>query len=111
MLFIMDKIKKTKKKGKKMEIIKFIKDYWTQIVFIIGWMIGFLKIIMDNKKATLCSLRNDILEIWDKCKDTKQITRYQLEAYTNSRDLYFKKGGDGFVHALDQKIMQFEIID
>ena len=92
-------------------ILNFIKDYWPQIVFLIGMLGGFYRVLQDNKKATLCSLRNDILEIWDKCKDQKQITRYQLESYTASRDLYFKKGGDGFVHALDTKIMQFEIKD
>lgn len=90
-----------------MVILDFIKAYWTQIVFLFGIIIFVLNWI----KATRCSLRNDILEIWDKCKDKKQITKFQLESYTTSRDLYFKLKGDGFVHALDIQIMKFEVID
>ena len=90
-----------------MEILKFLKEYWTQIIFFIG-MLAMAKSYLD---ATKCSLRNDILEIWDRCKDSQTITPFQLESYTNSRDLYFKLKGDGFVHALDEKIMKFKVKD
>ena len=90
-----------------MEILKFLKEYWTQIIFFVG-MLAMAKSYLD---ATKCSLRNDILEIWDRCKDSQTITPFQLESYTNSRDLYFKLKGDGFVHALDEKIMKFKVKD
>ena len=91
--------------------MQWIKEYWVQLVFlvsILGTLIGFI-IAMIN--ATKCTLRNDILEIWDRCKNDKKITRYQLESYISSRDLYFKLKGDGFVHQLDKKIQDFEIVD
>lgn len=90
-----------------MEILKYIKEYWTQLIFFIG-MLGMIKAYLE---ATKCSLRNDILEIWDRCKDSKTITKFQLESYINSRDLYFKLKGDGFVHALDEQITKFKIVD
>ena len=90
-----------------MEILKFLKEYWTQIIF----FVGMLAIAKSYLEATKCSLRNDILEIWDRCKDSQTITPFQLESYTNSRDLYFKLKGDGFVHALDEKIMKFKVKD
>lgn len=90
-----------------MEIMKYIKEYWTQIIFFIG-MIGILKAFIE---ATKCSLRNDMLIIWDNCKDKKQITKYQLESFMESRDLYYKLKGDGFIHAIDNKIQKFEVID
>lgn len=92
-------------------MIKFISEYWTQILFVIGLITSVIAIIKNNNEAVKCSLRNDMLEIWDKCKDKKQITKYQLESFTTSRDLYYKKNGDGFIHAIDSKIMTFEIID
>jgi hypothetical protein len=92
-------------------ILKFIKEYWVLLSFAIGILSTLLLQTKLYKQAMLCSLRNDILEIWDKCKDKQTITRYQLESYTESRDLYFKKGGDGFVHALDTKIMSFKVVD
>lgn len=91
--------------------MQWVKEYWVQLVFlvsILGTLIGFI-IAMIN--ATKCTLRNDILEIWDRCKDKEEITRYQLESYISSRDLYFKLKGDGFVHQLDKRITGFKIVD
>lgn len=90
-----------------MQVLHFLKEYWTQIMF----FISMLLIVKSYINATKCSLRNDILTIWDRCKENKTITQFQLESYTTSRDLYFKLGGDGFVHALDEKIMKFKIKD
>lgn len=90
-----------------MYILKFIKEYWTQILVLIG-ILGMLRAYI---LATRCSLRNDMLMIWDMCKDKKQITKYQLESFMESRDLYYKLKGDGFIHAIDDKIQRFEIID
>jgi len=90
-----------------MEILKFIKEYWTQILFVISMLV----MVKAYLEATKCSLRNDILEIWDRCKETKTITKFQLESYTTSRDLYFKIGGNGFIHTLDKQIQSFKIVD
>lgn len=89
----------------------FIKEYWTQIVFAVGLIVSLYTIIKNNNEAVKCSLRNDMLEIWDKCKDKKEITKYQLESFMNSRDLYYKKKGDGFIHTIDTQIQNFKIID
>lgn len=89
----------------------FIKEYWTQIVFAIGLIVSLYTIIKNNNEAVKCSLRNDMLEIWDKCKDKKEITKYQLESFMTSRDLYYKKKGDGFIHTIDSQIQNFKIID
>lgn len=90
-----------------MNILRFLKDYWSQILVLIG-ILGMLRAYI---LATRCSLRNDMLMIWDMCKDKKQITKYQLESFMESRDLYYKLKGDGFIHAIDDKIQRFEIID
>ena len=94
-----------------MNMLYFIKNYWTQIIFLFGMISAFIKLFIAYRNATRCSLRNDILEIWDKCKESETITRYQLESYVQSRDLYFKLKGDGFVHALDDRITKFKVID
>lgn len=90
-----------------MAIMNFIKNYWTQIIFFAS-MLGIVKAFIA---ATKCSLRNDMLMIWDNCKEKKQITKYQLESFMESRDLYYKLKGDGFIHAIDKKIQAFEVID
>lgn len=87
--------------------MSFIKEYWTQILFFFS-MLGIVKAFIA---ATKCSLRNDMLLIWDTTKDKKQISKYQLESFMLSRDLYYKLGGDGFIHTIDNKIQEFEVID
>ena len=90
-----------------MEILKYIKEYWSQILILVG-LLGMIRAFI---LATKCSLRNDMLMIWDTCKNEKKITKYQLESFMESRDLYYKLGGDGFIHAIDDKIQRFEVID
>lgn len=90
-----------------MAILNFIKEYWTQIIF----FISILAIVKAFIEATKCSLRNDMLMIWDICSPTGKISKYQLETFMESADLYFKLGGDGFIHTIYDKIQTFEIIN
>lgn len=62
-------------------------------------------------EATKCSLRNDILEIYDRCKDTKKITKWQLESIEYSYKQYKMLKGNSFVETLVEKVEDFEIID
>ena len=94
-----------------MQMLEFVRNYWGQIIFISGILIGFLKFSLSMIEAVKCSLRNDILAIWDKCKETGQITKYQLQALTYSYKLYKKLGGNSFVDEIFERIKSFEIID
>ena len=44
-----------------MQVLDFIKTYWVQLVFIIGFIGGFIRLEMAYREGTKCSLRNDIL--------------------------------------------------
>ncbi len=92
-------------------IIKFIKEYWVQLVFLLGIITTLFTFCRSMIEATKCSLRNDILDIYDRCKETKQITHYQLESIKYSSDLYFKLKGNSFVHDVVDRVKQFELID
>ena len=94
-----------------MEIIEFIKEYWVIIVFFIGeigivW--GFIQAI---KKGIKCCLRNDILDVFDRCKDKKEITHYQLQSIKFSYDVYKKLKGNSFVDDIVEKVNNFKIVD
>ena len=94
-----------------MEILNFLKEYWVLITFFvaeIGALIVFVKSIQNGTK---CSLRNDILDIYDRCKDKKQITLYQLESIKYSYELYQKLKGNSFVESIVEKVETFEVID
>ena len=91
-----------------MNVLDFVKNYWTQILFIITIISGFIKILLSNREATKCSLRNDILQIYSECKDKKEITRYQLQAIEMSYTLYKKLKGNSFVDDILKEIKDYK---
>lgn len=94
-----------------MEVINFLKEYWVLIVFFfgeIGVVWGFIHSIREGIK---CSLRNDILEIYDRCKDREEITHYQLQSIKYSYDLYKKIKGNSFVEDIVKKVNNFKVVD
>ena len=94
-----------------MSIIQFLKEYWVVISFFITEIIALIIFANVVLKILKCSLRNDMLDIWDKCKDKKQITRYQLQSFLYSYDLYKKLKGNSFIDEIKERIEHFEVID
>lgn len=94
-----------------MDILQFLKEYWFLITFCVGTIISLYRIVKTQNEATKCSLRNDILEIYDRCKDDKKITHYELESIQHSAELYFKLKGNSFVRDVVERVKQFELID
>jgi len=92
-------------------MLEFIKTYWAQILFIGGFLVALYKFAKAMLEATKCSLRNDILSIYDRCKDTKKITKYQLESIEYSYVQYKALKGNSFVDAIYTKVHSFELID
>lgn len=91
-----------------MNVLDFVKNYWTQILFIITIISGFIKVLLSNREATKCSLRNDILQIYSECKDKKEITLYQLQAIEMSYTLYKKLKGNSFVDDILKEIKDYK---
>lgn len=94
-----------------MGILDFLKEYWVLITFFfgeIGILVAFVKSIHDGIK---CSLRNDLLSIYDRCKDEKKITYYQLESMQHSYTLYKRLKGNSFVDDLMLRVKEFEITE
>ena len=94
-----------------MEILDFLKEYWPIISVLIGQIGIALGFTSNVNKSTKCTLRNDILDIYDRCKDKKQISRYQLQSIMYSYDLYKKRKGNSFVDEIVDRVQNFELID
>ena len=93
------------------EILNFLKEYWVIITAFageVGILYAFVNLI---KKANKCSLRNDILDIYDRCKERGKITHYQLQSINYSYDLYKKLKGNSFVDEIIDKVRDFELVD
>ena len=94
-----------------MEIINFIKEYWVLISFFIGELGALFVFAKSIHRGTKCSLRNDIVEIYEQCKQKKEITKYQLETVYLSFEEYKKLKGNSFVEKLVKEIEEFKLVD
>ena len=94
-----------------MDIINFLKEYWVLITFFAGEIGLIWTFVRSIIKGLKCSLRNDILDIYDRCKVTQRITRYQLQSITYSYDVYKKFKGNSFVDDIVEKVKEFKVVD
>lgn len=94
-----------------MQVLDIISKYWALILFFGSFLITMGKYQLAQTRAIKCSLRNDILEIWDKCRTEKKITKYQLQALELSYAEYKKLKGNSFVDDIHERVKSFEIID
>lgn len=94
-----------------MAILNFIKEYWAIILFAVGELGIVWAFIQSIRKGIKCTLRNDILNIFDRCKEKKEITRYQLQSIKYSYDVYKKLKGNSFVDDIVEKVSEYRIID
>ena len=94
-----------------MEIINFIKEYWVLIAFFVGEIGVVWAFIQTLKKGIKCTLRNDILDIYDRCKGKEEITHYQLQSIKYSYDVYKRLKGNSFVEDIVAKVNNFKVID
>jgi len=94
-----------------LEIINFLKEYWVIITFFIAEITALFAFVRSIIKAIKCLLRNGILDIYDRCKDKRQITRYQLQSIQYSYELYKKLKGNSFVDDIIKRVEEFELID
>jgi len=81
------------------------------ITFFFGELAVLYGFVVNINKSTKCTLRNDILDIYDRCKEQKKITRYQLQSITYSYDRYKKLKGNSFVDEIMEKVKEFELVD
>ena len=93
------------------EILEFLKEYWVLITFFVGEIAALLIFAKYVVEAVKCLLRNDILNIYDKCKEKKEITLYQLQSVNLSYAIYKKLKGNSFIDEIMSEIKEFKIVN
>ena len=92
------------------EIIHYIEKHWVLFTFLVSCIISFTIYLINVLKAIKCCLRNDILTIYDRCKDKQEITKYELSAIESTAHTYFLLRGNSFVKELMNDIRSFKVI-
>lgn len=95
----------------KIVILDFLREYWVLVTFFVGELGVLYGFVTNINKSTKCTLRNDILDIYDRCKENRKITRYQLQSLMYSYDRYKKLKGNSFVDEIIERVDGFELID
>lgn len=95
-----------------MIVLEFLRENWVIISFCCGELAALYAFVRLMAKSIKCTLRNDILDIYDRCKETKQITKFQLQSIKYSYDLYKRLKGNSFIDTIVlEELPEFEIID
>lgn len=92
------------------EILDFLREYWVLITFFMGEVLLLIKYITSINNGIKCTLRNDIVEIYELCKDKKEITYYQYQTVCMSYEEYKKLKGNSFIDGLMETIKTFKVV-
>ena len=93
-----------------MEILKFLKEYWVLITFFVGEIGALIVFVKSIHGGIKCTLRNDIVEIYELCKNKQEITKYQLQTACLSYEEYKKLKGNSFIDSIMEEIKDFTIV-
>ena len=91
-------------------MMKFITTYWAQIIFVTTMIIASVKMWVAYREGTKCSLRNDILAIYNQYKEERKMPLYDFEAISLSYSLYKKLKGNSFVDSIWAEIQSYKKI-
>jgi len=91
-------------------MLQLVSKNWSFLLWSITTLIGFIGLFYLYISSIKCSLRNDILTIYDQCRIKKEITLYQKQAIHLSADLYFKLKGNSFVKSIVEEIDTYKVV-
>ena len=83
-----------------------ISEIITLIGFAIPVIVWFSRIVEGQR----CQLRADMLNIYYKCKDKKQIRQYEAEHFEKCYHAYKALKGNSFIDEIYKKAHQWEVI-
>lgn len=83
-----------------MELINFLVEHW-QDLSLLGSVIAFCaKVLVELKKAKdgdMCVLRQLMLDIYYRYKDTQVIPQYEAQNFVKMYEAYKARGGNSFM--------------
>lgn len=95
-----------------MEYLKELADTIGYISAIAGALIVIVKVYSEWKKARngqLCLLRNELLKIYYKHKDTEELPQYEAQNFTMMYDAYKARGGNSFIDEVHNHVIKWEL--
>ena len=66
--------------------------------------------IRKSKAGELCLLRTEMLKIYYKNEDAKQIKEYEYKNFVELYEAYIALGGNSFIKDVNEKVREWEIL-
>lgn len=82
----------------------------SEIVTLTGFAIAVIVWVSRIIEGQRCQLRADMLDIYYKCKDTKQIRQYEAEHFEKCYHAYKALKGNSFIDEIYKKAHTWEVI-
>ena len=82
------------------------------ITAIIGALVTLYKMYGEWKKAKdgqLCLLRNELLKIYNKHKDTEELPQYEAQNFIMMYEAYKARGGNSFIDEVHDHVIKWEL--
>lgn len=82
----------------------------SEIITLIGIAVPVIVWISRIVEGQRCQLRADMLNIYYKCKDTKQIRQYEAEHFDKCYHAYKALKGNSFIDEIYNKAHKWDVI-
>lgn len=82
----------------------------SEIITLVGLAITAIVWISRIVEGQRCQLRSDMLNIYYKCKGTKQIRQYEAEHFEKCYHAYKALKGNSFIDEIYKKVHQWDVI-
>jgi hypothetical protein len=82
------------------------------ITAIIGALVAVYKMYGEWKKAKdgqLCLLRNELLKIYYKYKETEELPQYEAQNFIMMYEAYKARGGNSFIDEVHGHVIKWEL--
>ena len=82
----------------------------SELITLIGILVPVIVWISKIIEGLRCQLRADMLNIYYKCKDTKQIRQYEAEHFEKCYHAYKALKGNSFIDEIYEKAHKWEVV-
>lgn len=89
--------------------ISLLATFVAEVMILVGVIVPVLVWIRKISNGTKCQLRNEMLHIYYRHCDTKEIRQYEYENFVFLYEAYKALGGNSFIDKIYEEIQTYKI--
>lgn len=95
-----------------MKLIHFLFEHWQDLSLLVSVIAFCAKVLVELKKAKdgdMCVLRQLMLDIYYRYKDTQVIPQYEAQNFVKMYEAYKARGGNSFIDEVHNHVVTWEL--